>query len=62
MNLPELERAVARATGESRREVRRRGFHALAWSEARPDDDESNVGVVDWDLLEHERPVLFPVN
>jgi hypothetical protein len=62
MKLPELERAVARATGESRREVRRRGFQALAWSEALIDDDEPNVGVVDWDLLEHQRPVLFPVN
>lgn len=61
MSPPELERAVAAATGESRREVRRRGFPPLPLAEEPPDDDhDTNVGVVDWDLLQTERPVLFP--
>ncbi|MBA4017732.1 MAG: hypothetical protein C0483_11210 [Pirellula sp.] len=61
MSPPELERAVALATGESRREVRRRGFQPLPLAEEPPDDHDTNVGVVDWDLLQAERPVLFPV-
>ena len=54
----ELERAVAQATGETRREVRRRGFQLVAAEESA---DEANEGtVVDWDAVEAERPVLFP--
>lgn len=55
----ELERAVARATGESRREIRRRGFQPLVPElEAAVDGDDGVV--VDWDLLEAERLVVFP--
>ncbi len=54
----ELERAVAQATGETRREVRRRGFQLVATEESA---DESGEGaVIDWDAVETERPVLFP--
>lgn len=65
MNLSDLERAVARCTGETRREIRRRGFQPLP-ADAEPglvagDADEATaVGVVDWDALEARRPVLFP--
>ena len=54
----ELERAVASVTGETCREIRRRGFQLVTpEAEASGDDD---VSVVDWDALEAERPVLFP--
>lgn len=54
----ELERAVAQATGETRREVRRRGFQLVTTEDTA---DEANEGaVVDWDAVEAERPVLFP--
>lgn len=53
----ELERAVAEVTGETRREIRRRGFQLLSETEA---TDDVDAAVVDWDALEAERPVLFP--
>lgn len=54
----ELEHAVASVTGETRREIRRRGFQLVTpEAEISVDDD---ISVVDWDALEAERPVLFP--
>ena len=55
----ELERAVAQATGESRREIRRRGFQPLV-PDCEPDGEVENVTDVDWDLVDAERLVLFP--
>ncbi|MBL9083329.1 MAG: hypothetical protein JNK76_16055 [Planctomycetales bacterium] len=54
MKLSELERAVARSTGETRREIRRRGFQPLqadAEFNIVPGDYDyaATVGVVDWD-------------
>jgi hypothetical protein len=64
MTLSELERAVARSTGETRREIRRRGFQPLQADSGLlvvgDRDEAATVGVVDWDALEAERPVLFP--
>ncbi|MBL9090494.1 MAG: hypothetical protein JNL96_04680 [Planctomycetaceae bacterium] len=57
----ELERAVAQATGESRREIRRRGFQPLPLAEESRDEVDAHLGVIDWDVLQAERPVLFPV-
>ena len=54
----ELECAVASVTGETRREIRRRGFQLVTPEVDAVGDDE--VSVVDWDALEAERPVLFP--
>lgn len=54
----ELERAVASVTGETRREIRRRGFQLVTPDAESAGDDD--VSVVDWDALEAERPVLFP--
>lgn len=62
MSPRELERAIAQATGETRREIRRRGFQPLPVAESPPEVDEPSVGLVDWDVLEAQRPVLFPVN
>lgn len=60
MSPRELERNVARITGETRREIRRRGFQAMNLP-ADPDaEDDAEAAVVDWDELESERPVLFP--
>jgi len=42
----ELEWAVAEATGETRREIRRRGFQLLSETEA---TDDVDAAVVDWD-------------
>ena len=57
----ELEQAVALATGESRREIRRRGFQPLVFGEEPSSGElDTELGVVDWDLLEAERPLLFP--
>lgn len=59
MSPSELERAVAAATGESRREIRRRGFQPLRLEhESEIDADQSTV--VDWDAVDAERCVLFP--
>ena len=59
MSPTELERAVATATGETRREIRRRGFQ-LVLPELDLAADGDDGAVVDWDALEAERPALFP--
>ena len=57
----EFERAVARATRETRREIRRRGFQPVYVGSEEPTTQEDlRVGVVDWDALDAERPALFP--
>lgn len=58
MSPVELERAVASVTGETRREIRRRGFQLVTPDTESVGDDD--LSVVDWDALEAERPVLFP--
>ena len=61
MSRYELERAVALATGESRREIRRRGFQPLVLGEESSGGElDAELGVVDWDQLAAERPLLFP--
>jgi hypothetical protein len=57
-----LERAVARATGESRREIRRRGFGLVNLLDVEFDREPNDLSpqFVDWDELEANRPVLFP--
>jgi len=53
MTKSELDRAVARATGESLATIRSLGFSVLAL----PADEPQ---VVDWDELDSERVALFP--
>jgi hypothetical protein len=57
-----LQRAVARATGESLREIRRRGFGPVDSPEGDfdPEPDDLPPQIVDWDALALERPALFP--
>ena len=54
MTQAELNRAVARATGESTREIARRGFVLLT-----PIPVEREPLVVDWDRLDAERRTSF---
>lgn len=63
MNSRRLERAVARATGESLREIRCRGFGPADPAEADfdPEPDDVPPQIVDWDALAQDRYTLFPV-
>ena len=61
MGSRELEFAVAAVTGETRREIRRRGFQPLVLDrDPHAHAPLTTVGVVDWDALQAERVVLFP--
>lgn len=62
MSPKNLERAVARATGESRREVRRRGFGLadLFDVDFDPEPDDLPPQIVDWDALETHRATVLP--
>jgi hypothetical protein len=57
-----LESAVARATGETRREIRRRGFGLADPLDVRFDPEPNDLPpqIVDWDELEASRLALFP--
>lgn len=58
----QFSRAVAVATGESLREIRRRGFSPADPEEINfdPEPDEASPQIVDWDALALERCALFP--
>lgn len=57
----DFEQAVAHATGESRREIRRRGFQPLLLgSEKQPAVSDDSAGVADREAGPVERTVLFP--
>ena len=60
MSPQDLERNVARVTGETRREIRRRGFQPMIFPADPAADDDTERTVVDWDELDAERPMLFP--
>lgn len=59
MSPVDLERAVCRATGESRREIRRRGFQVIE-VDLPEEPDATALGIVDWDQMDAERTALFP--
>ncbi len=58
----QFSRAVAVATGESLREIRRRGFSPADPLEIDfdPEPEETSPQMVDWDALALERYALFP--
>ena len=58
MTHTQLERAVARATGESRNTIRRHGF-SLIEADADRLEDPASPQVVDWDDLDDARVGLF---
>ncbi|HUE73466.1 MAG TPA: hypothetical protein VMP01_21490 [Pirellulaceae bacterium] len=58
MSQAELERQVSRLTGESRREVRRRGFSIVSPQMLAVDPDAGELSepqVLDWDQVEEDR-------
>ena len=57
----DLDRQVARATGESLRTVARRGFSIVELEEPRfdPEPDCPAPQVVDWDAVESQRSSTF---
>jgi hypothetical protein len=62
MNQVRLEKAVARATGESLQEVRRQGFNIADPLDQGFDHESPDRPplVVDWDQLEAQRATIFP--
>ncbi len=62
MSSVNLIRAVARATGETCREIRRRGFGPADPLDVDfdPEPNERLPQVVDWDKLDSGRLALFP--
>jgi hypothetical protein len=62
MNQSAINRAVARATGESVREIRRRGFSLVDPDESDfdPEPDDRQPQIVDWDTLDAQRHAVRP--
>ena len=62
MTQKDINRAVALATGESAREIRRLGFSMADDLEKDFDNEpwDRPPSVVDWDALDRQRPGLFP--
>jgi DNA-binding winged helix-turn-helix (wHTH) protein len=58
MTQAELNEAVAQATGESVRTIRRRGFSIVTPLQVfnpDEDDDQASPSYIDWDTLEREQ-------
>ena len=58
MTQAELNEAVAEATGESVRTIRRRGFSVVTPLQVfDPDEDDSHIfpNIIDWDELERQQ-------
>jgi hypothetical protein len=60
MTRSRLERAVARATGESLSTIKRLGFSVVEPQPDGFDDQPVAPNVVDWDDLQQRRVGLFP--
>ena len=61
MTQSQIDYAVSRATGETVREIRRRGFSLAAPPEVVYDPEPfRRPQIVDWDELDRQRPSLFP--
>ena len=61
MTQSELNRAVARATGESLSTISRMGFSIFVPEEAQDDLDAlPKPQTVDWDQLDSQRPAYLP--
>ena len=55
MKQSEIDREVAQVTGESRKTISQRGFSLV------PSSQQQEPQVIDWDKVESEREILFPV-
>jgi hypothetical protein len=62
MTQSQLDRAVARATGESLRTIANRGFSIVSPGTLRhdPEPDRSRPHVINWDRVDRQRVRLFP--
>ena len=61
MTQAKLNRAVARATGESLGTIRRYGFTVADPSQVEFDPEPcQGMSIVDWDALDANRPALLP--
>jgi len=62
MTQSQIEHSVSHATGETVREIRRRGFSIADPLEVEFDPEPCQLPpqVVDWDQLDAQRPSLFP--
>jgi hypothetical protein len=56
MTPAELNRRVARATGETVAEIARRGFQPLVFGPVEPDPEDQ---IIDWDALELARNIAL---
>lgn len=63
MTQQQIDRAVAKATGETLSEIRLRGFSIADPAEVAFDPEPDNLPpqYIDWDELESRRQVLYPV-
>ena len=60
MTRSRVERAVARATGESLATIQRLGFSIDEPQPITSDDPPAKPGVIDWDVLQLQRVGIFP--
>ena len=60
MTRSRVERAVARATGESLTTIQRLGFSIAERKVNASDDPPAKLGVIDWDVLQQQRVGIFP--
>lgn len=60
MTRSRIERAVARATGESLSTIKRLGFSMAEPAAADCDDPPELPNIIDWDVLQEQRVGLFP--
>lgn len=61
MTQARIDRAVAAATGEDISTIKRMGFSIANLDHPEFDPDPALPRVVDWDALNEERVVIFPV-
>ena len=60
MTQSRLDRAVARATGESLATIRSMGFSIAEPDAIDFDNEPATPNVIDWDAVDAQRVVLFP--
>ncbi|MBI2823139.1 MAG: hypothetical protein HYX69_00445 [Planctomycetia bacterium] len=60
MTQAQLEREVARATGESVSTIRHRGFSIVDMPAIKLLDDPASAQTVDWEAIDEARIALFP--
>jgi hypothetical protein len=62
MTQARIDRAVARATGEDLSTIKRMGFSVVDPNQTDFDNEPAVPNMVDWDDLDEQRVVQFPVS